>query len=269
MNSLLSYNLSRIRMARWGTALLALAWLAFGVSVVSRYGMAVDSPALFYSGDRTLFWLEHRHLEGALDLKAAEPKDFHSPYGREPAQEDPYHYPVFPSFVAALTAHVVSIHWHWLPDLDGRHLGLVLLHIAGLVLFTLYACRLFGTGVGLTAGMVLALYPSAIASAFNNPKDWPSALYYGVGVLAAGVGLVEGRARHLLAAGILFGISLSSKLNGAFGVATVVLGPPWPGGCSTAAADPLPRSSSGGGCCSPSWPSSSSSCSGLGFTPAG
>jgi Dolichyl-phosphate-mannose-protein mannosyltransferase len=213
-------------LSRWGSAAIAISWFVFGALNVGRYGISIDTPALFYSGDRTLYWLEHPATPKVLDLGGSDPAGFASPYGRVPAFDDPFHYPVFPSFLAAVSAKLFHGELHWLSDIDARNLGLVGLHCVGLWLFGLYACALFGPRVGLASALALALYPSAIGNAFSNPKDWPSALYYGVALLAGGLALERRSPRTLLACGALFGLSLSSKLNGAFGLATFFLWTP-------------------------------------------
>ncbi len=201
---------------------IALLWLAFGLASLPRFGLSIDSPALFYAGDRTLFWIGHPSLPGALDFAGPEPVGFQSEYGRFPVWADPMHYPVFPDLVAAVTAAVFHRRLGWLSDLDGHHLGLVLLQGLGLFLFCAYACRLLGRGAGIAAAVALALYPSAVGHAMNNPKDWPCAMFYGVAVLAAGAGLAHGRARDVLAAAVLLGVALACRANAIFAAATIV-----------------------------------------------
>jgi hypothetical protein len=202
---------------------IALGWLVFGVASLGRYGIAIDSPALFYAGDRVVFALKHPRRAGVLDFGGAEPSGFHSDYGRQPAWDDPLHYPALPGIVGALTAEVFHARLGWLGNLDAHHLGLVLLHVFGIFCFTAYACLLLGNFSGVCAGVALALYPTAIEQAFTNPKDWPCALYYGAGMLAVGYAFISGRARHVLAAATLFGVSLGAKANAAFALLTIVL----------------------------------------------
>lgn len=215
------------QLTRAACAAIPIAFGIFFSFAVPRFGMSMDSPALFYGGDRTLFWLEHPQTPHVFELDAHgdDPKGFHSRYDRSPGWDDPYHYPGFPGFWSSLWARVLTDRWHWMPDIQARHLSLLALHVLGLFLFARYACRLFGATAGLAATVALTLYPSAIGSVIN-PKDWPSGLFYGVGVLAMGVGLIEGRARQVIAAGLLFGVSLAAKLNGAFGLITVALWSP-------------------------------------------
>src|SRR5262249_61075945 len=81
-----------------------------------------------------------------------------------------------------------------------------------------HATSRVGTSAGLAASLALVLFPCAFGHSFNNPKDWPAAMFYGVTVLAAGAGFLGGRPRALLAAGVYGGLSLASKLNGVFAV---------------------------------------------------
>lgn len=208
--------------------MVALAALVFGVAGVGKYGVTGDAPSLFWAGDRTLFYLGHGSVPDAMNYNGAEPAAFHSIYDREQSvHNDPLWCPVMPALVAAITSHVLHDWLGWLNVVDGHHMGLVLLHVLGLLLFGLYATRLLGLGPGLSAMIALALFPSALGHSFNNPKDWPCALFYGVAVLAAGVGVLEGRGWPLLASGLYAGVSLSGKANGVFVFATLLLWAPW------------------------------------------
>ncbi len=125
----------------------AIALLAFGcaVAALSRYGMTYDSPALFYSGDRTLFWLGHRDVPKALDLRGSNPPGFTTIFTASPAPGDPVSYPAFASLTAAITARLFP----GLEPVDGHHLGLVLLHALALWGYCVFACRLLGRGAGI------------------------------------------------------------------------------------------------------------------------
>jgi len=70
--------------------------------------------------------------------------------------------------------------------------------------------------------VILATFPSALGHSFNNPKDWPCAELYGITVLAAATGILEQRARPLLAAGVWLGLALSAKFNAVFVLVTIV-----------------------------------------------
>jgi hypothetical protein len=130
---------------------------------------------------------------------------------------------VLPGFTAALTSFVFHETLGWVDHIDGHHLGLVLLNALALLLFCLYSCALLGKGAGIAATLCLALFPTALGHTPNNAKDWPCAQFYGVTLLAAGLGVVRERARHLLAAGVLLGVALSCKMNAVFVLPTVLL----------------------------------------------
>jgi hypothetical protein len=209
-------------------AALAIAGLAAaaGLGQMGRYGVTIDSPSLYYAGDRTLFWILNPRVPGALDFRGLEPRGFETHFERHPEEKDPLHYPVFAGLLAAVTSRVFHDRLGWVDVVDGHQMALVLLHALALFLYALYASRLLGAVAGLSATVVLALFPSALGHSFNNPKDWPCAQFYGLAVLAAGVGIVEGRARHLLASGVFVGLALSTKLNGIFVLPTVLLWTP-------------------------------------------
>ena len=70
---------------------------------------------------------------------------------------------------------------------------------------------------------MLALFPCALGHSFNNAKDWPSAQFYGVTVLAAATAILEERPRALMGAGVWLGVALAAKLNPVFAVVTILL----------------------------------------------
>src|SRR5271168_2868849 len=107
-------------------ALISLLWMAYAVPQVSHHGLAIDSPSLFYAGDRTLFWISHPGHPEALDFNfpAPEPEGFHSAFFPFPDKNDPLHYPVFAGLVAAIVAQVTAT--FGVDPVDGHHLGLVL-----------------------------------------------------------------------------------------------------------------------------------------------
>ncbi len=209
-----------------GAILIAALAAALGIGQMSHYGVTTDSPSLFYAGDRTLFWILNPDVPGALDFRGPEPPGFETPFERHPEWKDPLHVPVLAGLLAAVTSKVFHETLGWVDVVDGHHLALVLLHALTLLLFCLYASRLLGPVAGISATVILALFPSALGHSFNNAKDWPCVQFYGLAVLAAGVGIVEARARHLLAAAAFVGLALSGKLNGVFVLPTVLLWTP-------------------------------------------
>ena len=188
--------------------------------------MTLDEPALLYAGDRTLHALAHPGRPGGLDFEAADPPDFQSHFPRLPDPQDPEHYPVLPALVAAAVDATLG-RALGLSPVDGHHAGLALLSVVLLFLYTLYACRLLGDAAGIAAAIALACFPSIVGHAFNDPKDWPSAGFYALTVLAAGVGMVEKRPRHLWLAGLFLGLALSCKQNAVFAAFTVMLATPF------------------------------------------
>jgi hypothetical protein len=200
----------------------ALGFLAIAATELHRHGLTLDSPSLFYAGDRTLYWLTHPGVPDALDYLRREPSDFHSHFLRYPEPADPLHYPVVPGFVAALTASIGAALFGLHP-VDGHHLGLALLHAVGLFFFGVYSVRLLGATGGLIATLCYLFFPTILGHAFNNAKDVPCCDFYSCGLLAGGVATLRPNRKDGLAAGVFFGLSLSSKINGAVGLAVWVL----------------------------------------------
>ena len=196
---------------------LGVAAAIFGLVCLPRYGITFDEPALFYSGDRTLFWLGHRDVPGALDfLSRVEPPGFHTAFERWPLWEDAVHYPILAAFVSSLASFFFHDLLGAMGVVDGHQAGLVLLHAASLAGFCIYASKLLGKEAGILAAVFLALFPCALGHSFNNAKDWPCAQIYGLSILAFGVGVIEKKPRHVVVASVLCGLALACKLNGAF-----------------------------------------------------
>ncbi|HVP61186.1 MAG TPA: glycosyltransferase family 39 protein [Myxococcaceae bacterium] len=215
------------RLERYTPQLVAAAYLMFALPLLPLHGVTYDAPALYYAGDRTLFFLTHPGVPGALSFASRqEPPGFHSFFSRDDEWEDPMRYPVLPGLLAAVVSVLVHDGLGLLDPAAAHHLGLVLLNALALWLFALYAIRFLGQRAGAFAAVALMLFPSAFGHAFNNPKDWPCAMFYGLAVLAAGEGLVSGRGRDILAAGLFAGISLAAKLNGVFVLVTLALWAP-------------------------------------------
>jgi hypothetical protein len=206
--------------------LIALVTLVWSVCTMSRYGITYDEPGLLYAGDRTLYYLEHPGVRSALDLTGDDPDGFHSDFARFPDWNDPIHYPVLPGLVCAVTSTIVHDQLRWLDSIDGHHLGLLLLNALALYLFCRYATRVVGTQAGILATVLLATFPAAVGHSINDVKDWPSAQFYGLTVLAAAAGILERRAVDLLAAGLWLGAALSCMANGVFALVTILVWTP-------------------------------------------
>jgi hypothetical protein len=206
----------------------ALAVMLFGIATMSRYGVTFDSPALFYSGDRTLFAITHPTVPDALDLKSkTEPAGFTPDFARHPEWEDPENYPVAIDLVCAVTSYLFHQRWKLLDLVDGHHLGLILVYALTVAAYLAYTSRLLGLVAGVAATVALVLFPSAMGHSFNNPKDWPCAMLYGLTVLSFALGVIERRPRHVWLSGVWLGLSLSAKLNGVFALVTVFLWAPF------------------------------------------
>jgi hypothetical protein len=211
----------RTRIAAAAVALSAFAW---GVFTLPRYGVTFDAPSLFYTGDRTLFFLTHPSTPFALDFMApVEPVGFHSDFVLSPEITDPVNIPAFPGIVCAIANGIFHERLGWLNAIDGHHLGLVALHAIALFAYVVYGQRLIGLRGAVIGALLLALFPCALGHSFNNAKDWPSAQFYGVAVLSAGAAILDERPRGLLVAGAWLGVALAAKFNPVFAVVTLLL----------------------------------------------
>jgi hypothetical protein len=236
-------------------AAIALGAGLLAVLSLPHLGVTIDEPALFYAGDRTLHALTHPTVPGALNYdqtgtlggfleppattslgeaqlrqrEPPEPPGFHSVFPRLPAAGDPERYPVLPGLVAA-TTHATIGRALRLNPVDGHHLGLLLLSAATLFFFIRLAGQLLGSAAGIIAGLTLACFPTAVGHFANDAKDWPSAMFYALTILSAGVGILDGNRRQIWMAAVWLGLALSCKQNGVFAGLTLLLAAPalWP-----------------------------------------
>jgi hypothetical protein len=197
---------------------IALAVLLWSGLSLKHYGITSDSPSLFYSGDRHLFWMTHPTLPKALALLDLDynPPGFSPDFQRFPDIKDPAHYPVFPGLFAGVVSLVLHDQLGWMDHIDGHHFGLVLLQVVLLFLFGLYACRLLGRGAGIVATLACAFYPTVLGHTPNNAKDLPCAMFYAVALMATGVGVLKEKPKHLYWASVFIGLGLGAKLNAGF-----------------------------------------------------
>lgn len=207
---------------RAATAIALLASI-YALSTMHGHGFTYDEPPLVHAAERTFYWLQRFGAEGTLNLHRRPPVDYAPVFTFPGKSTDPMHYPVLPHLLGAITNWLFHSKLGWLEPVDGQHLGLLILHVAALWAYCIYAIRLFGRAAGIAATLALALYPSALGHSFNNPKDWPCAAYYGVALLALASGVIGARLRDFLIAGVMLGISFAAKFNAAFCVITMLL----------------------------------------------
>ena len=133
------------RARRYAPQLVAGLYLLLALPLLPLHGVTYDAPALYYAGDRTLFFLTHRSVPGALDFASRpEPPGFRSFFSRDDEWADPMRYPVLPALVAAVVSAVVHDGLGLLDPAAAHHLGLVLLQALALGLFAHYAIRFLG-----------------------------------------------------------------------------------------------------------------------------
>src|SRR5678816_155605 len=121
----------RDRLERYAPHLVALAYLLLALPLLPQHGVTYDAPALYYAGDRTLFFLTHPRVPGALDFASRpEPPGFRSFFSRDDEWADPMRYPVLPGLVAAIVSAVVHDVFGLLDPAAAHHLGLVLLPVS-------------------------------------------------------------------------------------------------------------------------------------------
>lgn len=202
-----------------GIAVLALV---YALATLRHHGVTFDSSALFHAGDRTLLSrLGHLRQPDALNLDVVNVPGFSSEFERFPDVHDPLHYPVFPGFVGAVTDAIFNRGLHLLNAIDGHHFGPGAVSRRGALPVLPVHEPLFRPCAGHHCdGVVGALSRSIGGHSFNNAKDWPCAMYYGLALLAFGLGVRDGAFRDLAAAGVLLGLAFAAKFNAVFAVVT-------------------------------------------------
>jgi hypothetical protein len=117
-----------------------------------------------------------------------------------------------PSLCAALAGKVFFEWLGALDHIDSYHLGLTLLWIAAVGHFYVRLQELHEPRQALLASILLGLAPRIVGEVHNNMKDLPCMAFATAGFLEMAIGVKRNRVGHLVAAGLLFGCGLSSKL---------------------------------------------------------
>ena len=159
------------RARRYAPHLVAVGYLLLALPLLPKHGVTYDAPALYYAGDRTLFFLTHPRVPEALNFASRpEPPGFHSFFSRDDEWDDPMRYPVLPGLVAAAVSAVVHDALGLLDPAAAHHLGLVLLQALALGLFAHYAIRIPRLpGRSLRRGRADAL-PLGVRSRVQQPE---------------------------------------------------------------------------------------------------
>jgi hypothetical protein len=192
-------------------AISALAAVVFVATVATlpQYGITSDEPVLWYGGELE-WWALRSHDPNRWKFKEAPPKEFAAltHFDLHPDNEGHWRSPAFATTFSVAFSRLVR----FLPGfeiLDQFRVGLVVIHALGIFGIGLYVARLLGRRRALLASALFALYPSAAGHSHYNIKDWPSAVFYTLCVLAFATGTLENRALFLLQSGIWLGLGLA------------------------------------------------------------
>lgn len=240
----------RSRIAWLAAVVIATAFLASFFLTLSDYGMTWDEAENFYAGERNLrvlttldrSWVtfpEERFRDGSatenyrtytqaverfIDASA---DDLQEGSGEGFAQNDlPYLWPYPPvaNMVAAATRSVLSDWLGFLDPVPGYHASIGLIWAVMLVAAYRFAWRNWGHVAAIVASMLLCVVPRLWGPIHNNVKDPPLAALFALTLIALHKGVTEQRPRWIAASGVLTGLTVGTKLNGAF---VLVIGAVW------------------------------------------
>jgi hypothetical protein len=84
--------------------LVAVAYLVLALPLLPLHGVTYDAPALYYAGDRTLFFLTHPRVPEALNFALRRSPPGSSPSSPARTSGGPDALPVLPGLVAAVVS---------------------------------------------------------------------------------------------------------------------------------------------------------------------
>lgn len=205
-------------LARRAALLAALAYLALSALLAPAYGPVWDCVMGEYPhGEAALSALRgegsyHELCMGDTGARPRQPHPFFDPGVRLPWNGT---YPLT-GIASALSCELLWTRLGLVPALRAHDLPVQLL-VALLVYAMVRALGArFGLLAGLSAALLLLCQPRFLAHSFNNLKDAPEAVFYGLAVLALFLALTRGGLARWLVAGACIGLALAQRPNALF-----------------------------------------------------
>jgi hypothetical protein len=200
-------------------------FLLFGIMTLPQYGLSWDEGLgnLFF-GERYCNYLatmDSKYLDFSnpnLEIHKRALNLFNSPL-----KSKPYEFPPFADTLSGLTMEIFAYRMRLLDPVDAFHLFKVL--AAGAFLWVLYgfAKARLGAAAALLAILLLGSFPRFWGDMHFNPKDIPETIFFSLTLIAFYLWFEQPSWKRAIAVGILFGISLSIKVNAVFLPATLSL----------------------------------------------
>jgi hypothetical protein len=231
---------------QWAPPLaIAAAFLVAFFATINNYGITWDEPENFYTGARSLKFIETGDYEwlrfpresgfvSQLNWKATDGARYTreldafrraSAHDFEPGHQQrfvhrelAFAYPFTP-VANTLAAFTDQIFDQWLGLLDpiaAHHAAIGLLWAVFIVAIYRFTRKLAGVVGATVTSAIIALTPRLWGPVHNNVKDLPEAAFFGLTLIAFHKGVTEDRPPWVLAGGALGGIAVATKLNGAF-----------------------------------------------------
>jgi hypothetical protein len=199
-------------------ALFIAAFLLTGIITLPNYGVSWDEGLgnLFF-GERYFNYLT------TFDSKYL---DFNNPdlgiHKRalnlyiSPFRLSPHEFPPFADTLSGMTMEILAYRLHLLDPIDAFHIMKVFLCGAFLWILYAFAKPRFGSACAFLAIFFLGSFPRFWGDMHFNPKDIPETIFFSLTLIAFYLWFEKPSRKRALAAGILFGLSLSIKANALF-----------------------------------------------------
>lgn len=208
---------SASRRGWWLPTLAILILGAYGFRVLGDYNVTWDEAlGDFFFGQRyASYWtsFDPVYLDFAADPygEGYRPDLRASPFRNRPWE----HYPVGATLAAAVS-NLLSRGLGVLDPFDGFHAANLLLAALLLACFLPFLRRRFGALAAALAAVLLFTAPRVFAHMMANVKDFPLMVVFTLTLIAFLAAYERGCGRGLLAAGVLWGVSLATKANALF-----------------------------------------------------
>jgi 4-amino-4-deoxy-L-arabinose transferase-like glycosyltransferase len=186
----------------FGAITIAIAFLAFNLAQIGRYGLSYDEPSGMERGRQTVA------LVAGMIWPATEAKSDFAPGTL-------HNHPSFYATCNYGVSRVLTKYFGWKPIPAGHFLNLLTASAGLLVLFYL-GKLLFNPVVGLVAEVFMVFFPRSIAHAHFNAKDVPVMVLGTLALLLLNLAARRGQTRYWILAGLGFALAVTAKLDGLF-----------------------------------------------------
>lgn len=178
----------------WPIIALALAFLIVNVVNIEDYGISTDEPTQRLIGQANLDYLSGKTNNISLEY------DF-------------IYYGPFFEVLNTVCANILKRTTN-LSDVAAHHFLGIIVSTIGIIILYLFTKKIYGKNIALYAAIFFAFFPQFIAHTHYNTKDIPVMIFSLITIYMLYLAFKEKNYKYILSAGILFGITIDTKISG-------------------------------------------------------